>query len=530
MAETWTASNSWMCYIQNQPYVYPVDHNTTTGTAGYNTGWHIIPNMLWEHYVTPKQWADLIINYEAYSVKSVSVKVFNMIPMTQQLAIQGNTIFTAFNNCIYCLGYEDDLYETSWENYYAEGYNNYWHNLIYKEGLICNYNADTKRRFELPIYIWQTPNARPRSARSYENWDQGSNTLSAVYPAGTAAAGSSNNYADRPTGVCWDPMNRPDKLMELRPGKNTIGYSWNVHDCDVNKWFNLDQLAWWSPYKPEGPYAGDPRPGEYVLTSNVDPDRLSSKYETSPWINDYTIPNWNKLPICPMAWWWKEMQESIAPYSNEDGHEYIFKRRISQMFCGTEAELFKYGPHQMFIKMIPLFDSNGTHIAASANISVQTTLTLNVRKRRSAIYCPTWGPFSWYDLYCAGGLHQRFAPSLVRYKTGGMRRTWQNVGDAPTTIVASGTYAQAYPHPRETPYNWTQVVASGTGAGQTRSAAPVVQYSKSKDQATIVTPARRKPKMSPAVAPRLSPITVETEMEELPGSDSTYVPIDQYRK
>lgn len=220
------------------------------------------------------------------------------------------------------------------------------------------------------------------------------------------------------------------------------------------------------------------------------------------------------------------MQESICPFSDESGHDYIFKRRINQFFVGTEAELAKYPPHQMFIKMIPLFDSNGTHVAASANISIKTTLTLKTKKRRSALYAPTWGPFGWRDLYSAKSFQKRFAPSLIRYRTGGMRRTWQNVGDAPES-VGSGTVANIkYPHPRETPYNWMVTNASGTGAGQTRSA-PIVTYSKAQDKATIQTvptPSRRRPKAS---IPDLDQIMEDTE---LPGTSETYPPIDQYRK
>nr|QKE54900.1 MAG: capsid protein [Parvoviridae sp.] len=512
MAESHSISNTWMAYIGNQPYIYPNDNKSTIGTGAINTGWHIIPNMLWEHFVTPKQWAEMIIKYEAYHVESIKIQVFNMIPMTQQLAIQGNTVFTAFNNCIYALGYKDELYETSWENWFSPDNQNKGHNLLYKEGLRCNPGTDQKERLMLPRYAWYPPNSRVRGPCTYENWDS-DNTIprmSAVYPAGQAKPGYDNNYGDRPSGVIWDPLNRPKHLMELRPGKNSIGWSWECHACDKDKWFNFDQIAWWYPYTPEGPYnVTHKRPGEYVMTSETDPDRLASRYENNPWINDYTIPNWGQIPVVPMMWWWKEMQESIAPLKESND---VNRRRINQHFVGTEYECYKYGPTQFFIKLIPLFDGNGTHISTTANVSIQTTLNLSCKRRRSAIYAPTWGPFSWYDIYTAQTIHRRFAPALIRYRTGGARRTWQNLADDADDLIS---------HPRETPYNWKSTVPSGTGAGSTYSlyTSPVVTWSKSSDSATIITSSRKR-----GVVPSAPPMDVDI----LPA-DPLYPPIDQLK-
>nr|QLI49913.1 MAG: hypothetical protein [Parvoviridae sp.] len=519
MANKFTASNTWMCYIANNPYVYPNDNSAliSAGSA-INTGWHILPNMLWRHFLTPKQWANLIITSEAYHVDSVSIEVFNMIPMTQQLAIQGNTVFTAFNNCIYALAYKDELYETSWENWYDPNTKDQNHNLIYKEGQLCVQGTTTKNRFELPIYQWKPPNTRARNPHSYENWDGVVNTVSAVYPAG--ATGAVTKYGDKPSGVIWDPMNRPKHLMELRPGKNSIKYHWESHPCDSEKWFNFDQICWWHPYIPEGPYTiTHQRPGELKVTNECDPDMLASKYEQNPWINDYTIPNWENLPVCPMQWWWKEIEASIAPLTHMTQSEQFYDtsiRRTNEFFVGTEAECYKYGPTQFFLKMIPLFDENGTHIKCTANVSVRTTLTLSTKKRRSAIYAPTWGPFSWYDLYTAQNTHRRFAPSLIRYRTGGMRRTWQNQGDS---TDPNNTYA----HPRETPYQYTVSNPQGTGAGNTFTM-PTVSYSKATDKATITTASRKRPTATSRLIPSAPPLEeMETNMK-----DPLYPPLDQF--
>lgn len=471
MADSVNISNSWIAYIQNNPYVYPKD-DVSEIEGEMNTGWHIIPNMFWSHLVTPRQWYEMLINYEAYHVNGITLSVFNMIPMTQQLAIQGTNIFTAFNNTIYALGYTDKFYETSWHNYYDYSDSaNGNHNLLYKEGLICQYNSSVNKRFELPIYKWAVPDSRATTANTYNNaldLQTPANNLttnSGVYPAGLANNETVTNYYRRPSGVIWDPMNRPEDLMELRPGKNTIRFGWECHECDNGRWFNLDLMSKYHPYNPESPYHSyRSRPGQYKYSSTTDPNRLSSRYETNPTINDYTIPNYDDIPVVPMAWWWKEMQESIMPFQNADKtHEISFWEYIDLYFAGTEYEMYKYGPTQSFIKMVPIFDHNGTHIDASAQISVKTTLHLSCKKRRTAMYAPTWGPFNWHNTYSARALDRSFRPALIRYRTGGARRTWQNI----TTKEHSNTAGDIKAHPRLPPFSET-VQPAGSGQDNTR--------------------------------------------------------------
>lgn len=520
MASEFTVSHSWMAYIHNDPCAYPTDDSSTISQSHIDTGWHVFPNILFKHFMTPKDWVIFQSKYEAYHPKSISVEVFNMVPMTQQMAIQGSTVFTAFNNCIYGLCYEDLYYETSWYNWYErEGVLDYIPlNLIYKEGRCCLPGQNTFKRYTLPKYAWRPPNSRTRSARTYDNWNEGGNSWSAVYPGGQAYPNrptqTGATYYERPSGVFWDPLNEPEKLLELRPGKNAIKMSWNCHPCDSHKWFNIDQLAWWHPYMPEGPYySGHLRPGEFTLTSECDPDRLSTQYEASPAVNDYTIPNWCNVPVVPMQWWWKEIQESIIPqeYSKTNWPNL----RANQTFVGTEEECFKYGPHQMFMKLIPLFDTQGSHISCSANVSIKTTLTLEVKDRRSALYAPTHGPMSWYDMYTAQTVHLRFPPAMIRYRTGGMRRTWQNMEDNQTTDTIA--------HAREPPYNLGHVNGAGTGIDNTRTT-PSVSYSATSQTATIHLKRKAQPRMTPSAPP------LEEDDSEMPlDHGSLYPPIDQLK-
>nr|QKE55010.1 MAG: hypothetical protein [Parvoviridae sp.] len=452
--EPYSISNSWLAYIQNQPYQYPNDNNSLTGDGVdfFNTGWHILPNMLWKHLVTPKQWSELTIKAEAYHVESITTTVFNMVPMTTQLAIQSTNVFTAFNNTIYALGYTDDLYETNWKNWYPHDFK-LTHSLLYKEGLVCEVGANTKKRNMLPIYGWRIPNTRPLSKNSYNN--RTGLGLSSVYPAGQNNP-NETNFDQRPSGCVWDPMNRPNNLKELRPGKNSINFTWTCHPSDEGKWFNLDMIAAWHPYTPEGPYnIVHPRPGEYKLSAEMDPDRVASKNELAPPVNDYTMPDFSNLPVVPMAWWWQEMKNSMAPATMDKWQ----LKYMDLFFTGTEKEQYMYGPNQHFIKIVPIFDSAGTHIECSALVGVKTTLNLQIKNRRSALYCPTWGPFNWFSTYSACSTDMQYTGAWIRYRTGGMRRTWQNLADS-SNISA---------HPRETPFVTTEQNPSGSGQDGTRS-------------------------------------------------------------
>lgn len=485
MAETEVITNSWLTYIENRPYIYPTNDKDLHAAETYTTGWHIFPSILWKHFVTPKQWQELLIKYEAYHVKGINITCFNMVPMTTQLAIQSTNIFTAFNNCIYAMGYTDNLYETNWENWFDQDFN-----IVYKEGLYCKKDQTTTQRWILPKFWWRIPNARARRA-TYNNKD--GTGVSGVFYGGQNDTGE--GVWSRPTGVIWDPLNRPDQIKEMRPGKNAMHFKWECHPCDEGKWFNLDHMAWWYPYTPEGPYnIAHPRPGQFKYTSEVDPDRLSSQRETNPHINDYTMPNWADLPVCPMAWWWQEMKSSISPV---DLKENVWQWRYMDLFfTGTEKEQYMYGPTQHFIKLLPIFDANGTHIEITASIGVKMELILDCKKRRSALYCPTWGPVNWFDAYSAKSSDRRFTASWIRYRSGGMRRTWQNIGDSADTLA----------HPRESPLNNKTTNPDGTGQGGTRA---VFTYTTSsvRSPAPSAPPAPSARKMDIDVRPQqISPI------------------------
>lgn len=208
MAEDVTYTNTYMIYWQNKPYIYPNNNNTNTNPqtmsiAPINTGWHVIPTILWKHFTTPKQWCNLMINYEAYTVKGYTVTVYNPIPMTQQLAIQGTTAFTAFNNTIYTLGAQDDIYETGYHNWYSAKDTGDFRdfNVAFKEGQFKDMSTNQWKKTIFPIYTWTTPNPRQNSDSTY-GYLVGKDSYT-TWPR-------LHDQAIIPNGIFWDPLTDPD--------------------------------------------------------------------------------------------------------------------------------------------------------------------------------------------------------------------------------------------------------------------------------------------------------------------------------
>uniref|UniRef100_A0AAU7BB52 NS1 protein n=1 Tax=Pleurosicya ichthamaparvovirus TaxID=3156507 RepID=A0AAU7BB52_9VIRU len=189
-----TFTNSFYAYIENGKNDYPaVDTAKTTNPITYKTGYHRIPNQVWSDFLNPSQWFDLVYNSAKFRVVSASCIVSNMIPLTEQVAIQGNATFTTFNNTIYAICYEDHAYETDWEETVATNLDNFWH----REGLT------NKARFMLPTYthsIFRTTSIP-------------------------------NGVADLELiTMAWDPLIKAEDIKELRPGKNAVQFSWSADE------------------------------------------------------------------------------------------------------------------------------------------------------------------------------------------------------------------------------------------------------------------------------------------------------------
>lgn len=487
MAEDVSFSNSYCAYITNQPYQYSydeADEDIEGNNHAFNTGWHVLPNVLWRHFVTPKQFAEFHIKYQSYTYVGHKITLFNMIPMHAQLAFGSNQIYTAFNNCIYALGYQDKHFETNMFNWFATTAKDAQPNLAFKEGVLWHKDG-SKPRLMFPHYTWKTTAVRYFYEKSVAN-----NGLDgkAVYPP----IGS-------PRGMMWDPMNNPSDLMEFRPGKNAMTFTDSVPDCDKSIWYNLDAIASWYPYTATGPYTGIDRPATFHLTAEMDPDRLTSMHENpSNKVHDYTIPNWWNQPVVHVGWWWKEMQQSIVQVRDA--------RKPDLFFPGTEKELAQYPPQQMFTKLIPLWDDRNNTLPLTAQICVKVELFLKAKPRQSSIYCPTWGPFSYTDLYSHMPRHANYRLAAIRYRTGGMRRTWQNMQrtKAPEPVPGGGgQIAWDQAHAREDPYKVDtsaepELNPAGGGVAGTYSIAPsykdnlTVTFSRDLDRVVLHIPEKQK--------------------------------------
>nr|WPV87713.1 capsid protein VP1 [Chaphamaparvovirus anseriform 9] len=464
MTETIVFENTYMCYIENAPYEYPsidVDH-TTQGANMKNdllisTGWHVIPNFLWRHCCIPRQWDALVRGCEAYKVKSIHGTIFNPIPITTNLSLQRVSLFSAFNNCTYALTYTDDLYETDWQPWLSLNKEDQLH-LSQREGIIWKgtqiINSDgasgpgtnyVPKRYSWPIYQWRKPNMRTIFDNVWSQGKQGQAGVHDVFIGGAETDAITQGKLVSPSGVFWDPFNRPESIGELRAGKNSITFDWQVHPTDEDKFFNLDVLAAYTMWSADGPYCGVGRPGTLKDTTAHDPQiaatyglaqKIASDHngpgtQTIASYNDYTIPNYANQPIMPTKWFWKEMQQSVAEWlpgmQESTGDNVPWWWKINKHWPGTEKEAAMYPPCQWFCKGIPLYDVQSSHIRTSTQISFKIKLVLEGKKRRSAYYCPTYGPISGQQLYYQSNERAIYQPACIRYRTGGMRRTWQNL-------------------------------------------------------------------------------------------------------
>ncbi|QNA42603.1 capsid protein [Chapparvovirus sp.] len=520
MADDFSFSTLRSVYVDNETYDYPFGtYNFSEGgmyVHPVKTGWQVIPNILWEHFVSPKDFYEMTIKYEAVKVKSIECTLFNMIPIQSTLAIQGTSTFSAFNNTVYLMGYNDTLYETppfpwtyiSPSTTLTPFFDNNW-NPAYKEGKYvvkgkwCRNQSIQKPWYErnqlFPNDTAGTDCPDPETKRMrtgkinqttstektyttalqklpHYTWGQGANQAIQEFDKPPALnitdAGWQFQATCDLTGVFWDPLNRPDEILELRPGKNAITFSWNTHETDSNIWFNLDYLADLWPY-PRGsvnsrdyarnidiftPGINHPTvefntPGLDYSSSidNPPPTRVPPPglkgYEFYEYVmrpNIYPeIPNWRKIPIVPTYWWFKEMEnmetfkDILVKAQSKKGtftNCMLWNQTIKSIFWpGTEYENHKYPPTQWFVKTIPIFDDQGDLIPVQCQVWMKLTIHLAGKPRKSAIYAPTWGPWQWNALYGVDGLNQ-YNLSGIRGRSGGARRTYPTYADPPFVI------------------------------------------------------------------------------------------------
>nr|QKE54874.1 MAG: capsid protein [Parvoviridae sp.] len=477
MAETHTFKNVYMGYLENLPYRYPsieVGHVDASKPL-YEfiwTGWQIFPNFMWRHAITPAQWCWLQVNAEEIQPTGIKLTLYNPIPITSNLSIARTSTFSAFNNCVYGMFYSDDLYETDWHLWQQtpEEYD-IW--LSQREGVIytgqqggTNENeiaptTYTGKKYTWPEYRWRRPMQRTEA----ENvWSQGINKGNGVHDVY-----NTEGKIIVPSGVFWDPLNRPEEIRELRAGKNSLSFNWNIHDIDDGKWQNLDFLASYSAWTVPGPFCGVGRPWQYKRSVMHDPDRActyglaqsnkngaQSGAEVHYW-DDYTIPNYAYLPIWPPTWFWQEIRTTIVDDFKEQGVPSNYRtqmyKKADKYWPGPEAMSYVYSAPQWFGKGIPIYDENNQRIKTLTHLSACIELTVKYKKRRTAYWCPTWGPIGGQQMYYINPERQIFQPNIIKYRTGGRRMPWQNINTMNETLGETEYRNNAaQEHPREDCY------------------------------------------------------------------------------
>lgn len=388
--------------------------------------------------------------------------------------------------------YTDDKHETQWYKWYDLPRYQQLH-LALKEGVIWSGSGTTDasgpnynpHRYQWPKYRWQ----RPQMRTTIDNvWSQGKIGQAGVFDVDATGDGAVTAPTRAwPSGIFWDPLNCPDEIGELRAGKNSISFSFTPCDADQGKMFNLDAIASFGQWTTDGPFCGVGRPGQWIETTTMDPDQactfgLAEKQPNTAGVgsgntnvtdyDDYTIPNMYNLPIMPTKWFWIEQGRSIIdsmeenePASNRGWTQVKNWRKGNKYYPGTEYEAATYPPCQWFTKGIPLFDATTSQIKTTTQVSFQISITLEGKKRRSAYYAPTHGPWSGDQLYYHTNKRGIFQPSCIRYKTGGKRRTWQNIQALLVTQDKNSNYAtqnvsNVKKHPRMDNYLYNPNAAS----------------------------------------------------------------------
>lgn len=479
---TKTYQNVQMCYITNYPHTYVTQglESMTPGTE-INTGWHVWPNQLFAHYLSPKQWYDLMESSNTWTPTHCSIEIFNMIPQTEQLAIQGTSTIWGFNNCLYAMLYEDDIHETNtynwmkWETDVKDKRHilNTTPNLMYKEGRQNFQNAEWVAQYP-PIYSYQTPLFRTKSNKTWS--------------ANSAYVGDGLYPEEKiPGGICWDPLCRPEQIMELRPGKNAVKFEWHLPpQIPVNS----DALQYTYPYSAPGPYQGNQRPGGFQQTLECNPDELCSRNEATTPYNDYTMPDYYNQPVVQTGLIWNQLDKSLIMGEQHKLH------KPNVIAPGLEIEKCLEGIPQLFCKILPIFKSTAgtgaspTLVPCVAQVSYRTSITFQTTERKSAIYAPTTGPFGAWVKYSHLKRDYNYRQNYIRAKNSGFVRSWQNV-EFHTAANLDSVYGAGAYHPREDPYKESVNVTSGSGQGGTYTLTTTIAK-QDPDGQTQPTPSKRK--------------------------------------
>lgn len=298
-----TYENAQIVYFNNSfNKLYNSTKVTGAVSASQETGWHYIPNQLYCNWLTPRQWFDLVTNHDKFRLVNCECTVQNMIPLTDNLAIGQDTTFMTFNNTIYALGYTDKHYETFLTTNSMR--------CLFKEGAVLKQTDGTvDSKVSLPVY-----NHKLVSSASNEAYLK-------IYG--------------------WDPMIHPSSLMELRPGKNAIKFSWGADAVDNDKWYSTSRYDLTVQYN----------------SLTVDKHTVSMDYAT---------------------------QIMTPGQLMKEDPRFGFKRNEIMLY----HKCWRYPVNNWFIKMVPIMDSKNNLLKHEAQVVLVRKITFEVTPRTNTTNFP----------------------------------------------------------------------------------------------------------------------------------------------
>lgn len=306
------------------------------------TGWHFIQNKQYDNFMSPKQWFDLVTNHSHFRLVSVEATAQNMIPLADNLSIAQDSTFLTFNNTIYALAYSDDRYETQFVESTTKCY--------YREGVeIDTSTGSPKTKVTLPLYNHP------------------------LIKVGSNIGSESQYYA----AYAWDPFCSPDKLQELRPGKNAVSWRWEADSADNDKWYDTSFF--------------------YAYQNNAD-----NSNESFAWTNDTNYANAWMTP--------SQMLKNDPRLEDFQTKQKMFYKHIWQ----------KPIPN-WFIKMIPIIDTKNNLVRHDAQLVLVKKIRFEVKPRINTTNFPQLS-YKFADLSKLYMKPKEADPNMLKQEYGGAIR------------------------------------------------------------------------------------------------------------
>lgn len=350
-----TVSQFRYAYIRNGGNSYKVA-SAVNQNVNQVTGWHLIPTQRLFLYFTPQQWYRIVTEHDWFRVTGIRVKILNMIPLTTSVAISQNNEFIAFNNTIYAMAYDDKSYSSNPVN--LDEYDSLaWAKVWQREGVFNNQDGTVTEVHELPTYTHQQPLSVSADDLTY-----------------------------------WDPLTDYQNVMELRPGKNAVQFSWEGKDTKTIRFRGTSYHG--------GAYRGTGLKEDQVLyTQGKDPSSTSvyqNISEQGGYIQKYVRQNFQDLARSEQQW------ANSPDYATNLGDPLNFLRTFNLPNDKIEETPLP----NWFIKMIPIYDNSHAIILAQAQVGMVWELDYEVGPLKTlptVIYPINEAPTIWPHTRCRQG-------------------------------------------------------------------------------------------------------------------------------